>query len=356
MTQPPTSVVKAPVPEGSRGAPQARTRASRGTAVAVFAVVAVLAALVAGIGLGARDISPLEVVRILLHPGEQAFDTHVLWTERIPRTFLGLAVGAALGASGLVMQALTANPLADPGILGVEQGASMFVVFGILFLGVTDAGGYFWLALLGSSVAATLVYLIGTRTDAGSSAVGLVLAGVAMAAVMSSLITLLVVRDKEAFAHLRFWSVGQLTGRAEVLSQVMPFALTGLLLALPLGRTLNILGLGDETARALGVRVERARLTAAAVAVLLCAAATAAVGPVAFVGLVAAHCARLLVGPDHRWSLPISMAVGAVLLTGADTAGRLVLDHGEVQVGLMTAIVGTPFFVWLARRRDLVRM
>ncbi|MFE9044637.1 FecCD family ABC transporter permease [Streptomyces sp. NPDC007818] len=356
MTQPPLSAAKAPIQDVTPGDTPARTRTSRVTVVSVLAVAAVLVTLVASIGLGARDISPLEVVRILLHPGEQAFNTHVLWTERIPRTFLGLAVGAALGAAGLVMQALTANPLADPGILGVEQGASMFVVLGIMLLGVTDTGDYFWLALLGASVTATLVHLIGTRTDAGSSAVGLVLAGVALAAVMSSLITLLVVRDKEAFFHLRFWSVGQLTGRAEVLSHLMPFVLVGLLLALPLGRTLNILGLGDDTARALGVRVERARLTAAAVAVLLCAAATAAVGPVAFVGLVAAHCARLLVGPDHRWSLPISMAAGAVLLTGADTAGRLVLDHGEVQVGLMTAIVGTPFFVWLARRRDLVRM
>ncbi|MFG3039210.1 FecCD family ABC transporter permease [Streptomyces sp. NPDC048330] len=356
MTQPPTSVVKAPAPERPLDAARFRTRTARGAAVTVLAVAAVTVTLVAGIGLGARDISPLEVVRILLHPGEQAFDTHVLWTERIPRTLLGIAVGAALGASGLVMQALTANPLADPGILGVEQGASMFVVFGIMFLGVTDTVGYFWLALLGSSVAAALVYLIGTRTEAGSSAVGLVLAGVALAAVMSSLITLLVVRDKEAYAHLRFWSVGQLTGRAEVLDEVIPFVIAGLLLALPLGRTLDILGLGDDTARALGVRVERARLAAAAVAVLLCAAATAAVGPVAFVGLVAAHCARLLVGPDHRWSLPVSMAAGAVLLTASDTAGRLVLDHGEVQVGLMTAVVGTPFFVWLARRRDLVRL
>ncbi|MET9692470.1 iron chelate uptake ABC transporter family permease subunit [Streptomyces sp. NPDC006514] len=138
--------------------------------------------------------------------------------------------------------------------------------------------------------------------------------------------------------------------------QVLPFALTGLLLALPLGRTLNLLSLGDETARGLGIRVEPARLASAAVAVLLCAAATAAVGPVAFVGLVAAHTARMLVGADHRWSLPLSMVCGAVLLVGADTAGRLVIDHGEIQVSVMTALLGTPFFVWLARRRDLVRM
>ncbi|MFF8831202.1 FecCD family ABC transporter permease [Streptomyces sp. NPDC015131] len=336
--------------------PLARTRSSRGVTVLVLAAAVLVVTVIAGIGLGARDITPAEIVRILLNPSGEAYNAHVLWTERIPRTLLGTAVGASLGASGLIMQALTANPLADPGILGVEQGASMFVVIGIMTLGVTGVGGYFWLALAGSAVAASLVYLIGTRTNAGSSTIGLVLAGVALAAVMSSLVTLLVIRDQAVFAHLRFWSVGQLTGRAEVLGQILPFAAVGLLLALPLGRTLNILSLGDETALGLGVRTQRARLVCAAVAVLLCAAATAAVGPVAFVGLVAAHCSRMLAGPDHRWSLPLSMAAGAILLTGADIAGRLVLDHGEIQVGVMTAVVGTPFFVWLARRGNLVRV
>ncbi|WP_435601531.1 FecCD family ABC transporter permease [Streptomyces sp. C10-9-1] len=334
----------------------ARTPIPRGAVLLALALAATAATLVAGIGLGTRDISATEIVRILLHPGGEAYNSHVLWTERIPRTFLGLLVGAALGASGLVMQALTLNPLSDPGILGVQQGAALFVVLGILHLGVATPQGYFWMALVGSAVSAALVHLIGTRTNAGSSTVGLVLAGVALAAVMSSLVTLMVVRDKEVYAHLRSWSVGQLTGRASLLDEVLPFLVAGLLLALPLGRSLNILALGEETARGLGVHVERARLTAAAVAVLLCAAATAGIGPVAFVGLVGAHCARMLVGPDHRWSLPLSMAVGAVLLTGADTLGRLVLDRGEVQVGVMTALFGTPFFVWLARRRDLVRM
>lgn len=201
--------------------------------------------------------------------------------------------------------------------------------------------------------AQTLVYLIGTRTNAGSSTLGLVLAGVALAAVMSSLITL---RDEAVYAHLRFWSMGQLTGRAAVLDDIVAFAVAGLLLALPFGRTLNVLSMGEEAARGLGVRVERAQLLGAAVAVLLCAAGTAAVGPVAFVGLVAAHCARMLAGADHRWSLPLSMACGAILLIGADIAGRVVLDYGEIQVGVMTAVVGTPFFVWLARRRNLVRV
>ncbi|MFT2019305.1 FecCD family ABC transporter permease [Streptomyces sp. 796.1] len=347
-----TQIAPPPVPPPTT----ARTKSARAVPVVVVAGLTLIVLLIASIGLGARDIAPPEVVKILLHPNGSGYNSDVLWTERIPRTFLGLAVGAALGASGLIMQALTMNPLSDPGVLGVEQGAALFVVLGILYLDVTGVAGYFWTALVGAAVTAALVYLIGTRSNAGSSTIGLVLAGVAVAAAMSSVITLLVVRDEAVYAHLRFWSVGQLTGRAGVLDEVAPFAVVGLLLALPLGRTLNVLGLGEETALGLGVRVARARLVCAAVAVLLCAAATAAVGPVAFVGLVAAHTARLLVGADHRWSLPLSMVCGAVLLIGADTAGRLVLDHGEIQVSVMTAVVGTPFFVWLARRRDLVRV
>ncbi|MFF3427602.1 FecCD family ABC transporter permease [Streptomyces sp. NPDC002602] len=334
----------------------ARTRFSRGTVVTLVAGLLLATVVIASVGYGARDISALETVKILLHPGGGGYNHDVLWTERIPRTLLGLAVGASLGASGLVMQALTMNPLSDPGILGVEQGAAMFVVLGILFLDVNDASGFFWLALVGSAVSAALVYLIGTRTNAGSTTLGLVLAGVAIAAVLASVVTLLVVRDEAVYSSLRFWSVGQLSGRSQVLGENAPFAVIGLLLALPLGRTLNALSLGEETARGLGVRVQRAQLAGAAVAVLLCASATAAVGPVAFVGLIAAHVARMLVGADHRWSLPLSMLCGAVLLVGADTVGRLVLDHGEIQVSVMTAVVGTPFFVWLARRRDLVRM
>ncbi|MFD5932960.1 FecCD family ABC transporter permease [Streptomyces sp. NPDC060333] len=334
----------------------ARTRFSRGTVVTLVAGLLLATVVIASVGYGARDISALETVKILLHPGGGGYNHDVLWTERIPRTLLGLAVGASLGASGLVMQALTMNPLSDPGILGVEQGAAMFVVLGVLFLDVNDASGFFWLALVGSAVSAALVYLIGTRTNAGSTTLGLVLAGVAIAAVLASIVTLLVVRDEAVYSSLRFWSVGQLSGRSQVLGEIAPFAVIGLLLALLLGRTLNALSLGEETARGLGVRVQRAQLAGAAVAVLLCASATAAVGPVAFVGLVAAHVARMLVGADHRWSLPLSMLCGAVLLVGADTVGRLVLDHGEIQVSVMTAVVGTPFFVWLARRRDLVRM
>ncbi|MFT3861503.1 FecCD family ABC transporter permease [Micropruina sp.] len=336
-------------------APLPRTRPARGVPLLIGAVVLVLVAVLLGVALGARDIAPADVLRIVLF-GQQGYDADVLWVERIPRTMLGALVGAALGGSGLVMQALTRNPLADPGILGIEVGAALFVVLAIVLFDIHGLHGYFWFALAGAAVTAALVYLIGTRTASGDPTLGLVLAGAAVAACLASVTTLLVVRDEAVFASLRFWSVGQLTGRADVLGDALPFLLAGLLVAPLLGRSLNILGLGQDTAAGLGLSVGRTQLLVAAVAVLLCAAATAAAGPVAFVGLVAAHIARMLIGADHRWSLPLAMLTGAALLLLADVAGRLGPGAGEIPVGIMTALVGTPFFVWLARRRELVTL
>ncbi|MFT4217992.1 MAG: iron ABC transporter permease [Micropruina sp.] len=332
-----------------------RARLARSGAILLGGLALTFVVLVLSVGLGARDISPAEVVSVLLHPYDDYYNAHVLWTERIPRTLLGALVGAALGASGLIMQALTLNPLSDPGILGVEVGASFAVVVGIVAFGIGDLHGYFWFALLGAGATAALVYLVGTRA-AGGSAIGLVLAGAAVAALLASAISLLVVRSASTAASLRFWSVGQLTGRAEVLPEVTPFLAAGLLLALPLGRTLNILALGEDAAAGLGVRVGRAQLLCAGVAVLLCAAATAGVGPVAFVGLVGGHLARMLVGADHRASLPVATVAGAVLLLSADVAGRLAPGSGELEVGITTAVIGTPFFIWLARRPNLVTL
>lgn len=333
-----------------------RTRPLHGVPILVGVAALVLVVLLLGVGLGAREIAPLDVLRIVF-AGQQGYDADVLWVERIPRTLLGVLVGAALGGSGMVMQGLTRNPLADPGILGVEVGAALFVVLAIVLFDLHGLHTYFWFALAGAALTAALVYLIGTRSGVtGDPTLGLVLAGAAVAACLASVTTLLVVRDEAVFASLRFWSVGQLTGRSSVLAEVLPFLLVGLLAALPLGRSLNILGLGEDAAAGLGLRIGRTQLVVAGVAVLLCAAATAAVGPVAFVGLVSAHIARMLIGADHRWSLPLAMLVGAGLLLLADVAGRLAPGAGEIPVGIMTALIGTPFFVWLARRRDLVAL
>ncbi|MET0863215.1 MAG: iron ABC transporter permease [Nakamurella sp.] len=312
--------------------------------------------IVASIAIGAREIAPGTVVQTLLglSPTDD-FDRLVIVNERLPRTLLGLVVGVCLGASGVIFQAVTRNPLADPGVLGIELGAALAVVIAIVYAGVTGAAGYFWFAFAGAMLTALFVYVISRATSATSDTISLVIVGAATAAMLAAAINLLIVRDEAAYAHFRFWSVGQLVGRADVIGELWPFALLGVVLALTQGAQLNALNLGDDIAAGLGVNVKRSLLAAAAIGVLLCAAATAAVGPVAFVGLVGAHIARMIVGTDHRWVLPYGMLCGAVMLLAADVAGRIVPGYGEVQVGIMTAVVGTPFFIYLARRRRTAR-
>lgn len=322
--------------------------------VALLALLAVT--VLAGLALGARDIAPETVVDALL--GRLAPDDYeglVVLTERLPRVVLGLLVGGCLGAAGAIMQAVTRNPLADPGILGVEAGAAAAVVVGIVMFGVYEPRGYFWFALVGAAIAAVSVAFISRATTTASREISLVIAGAAVAALLMSLVTLLTVRDVAVYSSLRSWSVGSLVGRGSVIGELLPFAVVALILVFTLGRSLDALALGDEVAAGLGVRVGPARLWAAAIGVLLAAAATAAVGPVAFVGLVAAHLARMLVGTEHRWVLPYAILTGALLLTAADVAARLVPGRGELEVGIMTAVVGTPFFVYLARRRVRAR-
>ena len=311
----------------------------------------VLAAL--SVAIGTRDVGLDDIVSALAGRVETIGEAAV--AMRIPRTLLALLAGGALGLAGAIMQGVTRNPLADPGILGVELGAAFAVLIGILFFGVRGASSYFWWALAGAAVTACVVLAISRLAALATSAtISLVIAGAAMSAILGSLITLLIVRDTAVYAHYNYWSVGQLNGRAGVIDEIWPFAVIGLVLALPLGRGLNALALGEEVAESLGVAVGRTQLYAASVAVLLCAVATAAVGPVAFVGLLGAHTARLLVGGEHRWLLPYGILCGAVLLLVADVACRLVPGNGELQVAIATAVIGAPVFVALARGRRVV--
>jgi iron complex transport system permease protein len=333
-----------------------RTRGRRRLLGLLGLLALTVVGLILSLALGARDIAPGTVVDILrgARPAGD-YEALVVLTERMPRTLLALLVGACLGASGVIMQAITRNPLADPGILGVELGAAFAVLIGILFFGVRGASSYFWWALAGAAVTACVVLAISRLAALATSAtISLVIAGAAMSAILGSLITLLIVRDTAVYAHYNYWSVGQLNGRAGVIDEIWPFAVIGLVLALPLGRGLNALALGEEVAESLGVAVGRTQLYAASVAVLLCAVATAAVGPVAFVGLLGAHTARLLVGGDHRWLLPYGILCGTVLLLVADVACRLVPGNGELQVAIATAVIGAPVFVALARGRRVV--
>ena len=274
--------------------------------------------------------------------------------KRVPRTVLAMLVGAGLGLSGAVMQGVTRNPLADPGILGVTTGASLFVVIGIAFFGLSDPTAYIWVAIAGAALAASFVYTVGSLGRGGATPLKLALAGAATSAAFTSLISAILLPRIDVMDEFRFWQIGGVGGAESGRTlQVLPFLAVGALASFAAARGLNSLALGDDVAQGLGERVGRTRLLAAVGAIVLAGAATAVAGPIGFVGLAVPHLCRLLIGIDHRWLLPLSGVVGAVLLTAADVAGRLVARPAEVDVGIVTALLGAPIFIWIVRRQKV---
>ena len=313
-------------------------------ALGLLAVVGVLS-----VTFGAREIGYADLVAAL--GGAQDNIAQAAVAQRIPRTFLAMLVGAALGLAGAVMQGVTRNPLADPGILGVTSGASLAVVCGIAFFGLSTPGGYIWVAIVGAAVAATVVYAIGSMGRGGATPLKLALAGAAMTAAFSSLISAILLPRIQVMDSFRFWQIGGVGGATpgKILT-VLPFLVVGALLSVAVARGLNSLALGDDLAAGLGERVALTRGVAAVGAVTLCGAATAVAGPIGFVGLVVPHACRLVLGTDHRWLLPASAVVGAILLTGADVVGRVIARPSEVDVGIITAVIGAPVFIVIVRR------
>ena len=340
----------------THGADQRRSR----TVLVVGLVVAVVVLFVvslASIFLGTRDISPGQIFDTFFNYNDENTDHLVIWTLRVPRTLAGILVGIALGLSGAVMQGVARNPLADPGILGVNAGAALAVVCAISILGVGSAAGYVWFAFIGAGVAAVAVYVIGSLGREGATPVKLALAGAAMTAALQSITTAILLTDVATFDKFRFWTVGALAGRKlDLVAQVAPFIAVGVIVALSTGRLLNALSLGDEVARGLGQRVALARGLSAAAVMILCGAATAIAGPIGFLGLTIPHIARLITGPDYRWILPYSMVLAPILLLISDIVGRLVARPGELQVGIVMAVLGAPFFIALVRRRKLAEL
>jgi iron complex transport system permease protein len=318
----------------------------RGLAVAGGGLVLVA---LCSLAFGAKAVSLRTVVDALVADDGSA-DHVVVRSLRVPRTLLGIGVGAALGLAGGVMQGITRNPLADPGLLGVEAGAALAVVVGIHSFDIGTLTGYVWLAFAGAAVASVVVHVIGSIGRGGATPVKLALTGAAVTALLASLTSSILLFDVETFDQYRFWLVGSLAGRdAEVALQVAPFLVVGTALALRSARSLNALALGDDVARSLGVHVARARVVAGLAIVLLTGAAVAAAGPIGFVGLTVPHAARAVAGPDHRWLLPWSMVLAPTLLLAADVLGRLVVRPGELQVGVVTALLGAPFFIVIVR-------
>lgn len=325
-----------------------RPVARRLTWLLVLAVGVVVAA-VASIAFGTRDVSLAEILSSFTGGtgvGEAAV------TARLPRTILGLLVGAALGMSGLTLQAVTRNPLADPGILGVSAGAALFVVFGIAFFGLSNALGYMGFAIVGSAVAAVFVYTVGSLGRGGATPLKLALAGAATTAAFGSLSSAILLPRIDLLEVFRFWQIGGIGGATWDRIQIAaPVLLLGTIIVVVCARGMNSLALGDDVATGLGEHVGRTRLIATAGAVVLVGAATAVAGPIAFVGLVIPHVCRLLIGTDHRWLVPFSALGGAVLILVADVIGRVITRPSEVEVGVLTAVIGAPFFIWIVRRQ-----
>lgn len=276
---------------------------------------------------------------------------------RIPRTALAVMAGAALGLAGAIMQGVTRNPLADPGILGVNMGASLAVVIGIAWFGMSTLAAYVWAAILGAAAAAVLVYAIGSMGRGGATPLKLALSGAATSVALSSMVIAVVLPRNDIAGGVRSWQIGGVGGATFAgIAQVAPFLAVGLMLAIPTARRLNMLALGEDLARGLGESPAVARGLAAVSAILLCGATTAICGPIGFVGLVVPHLCRLLFGVDHRWLLPLSALTGACLLLGADTLGRILIRPSELPVGIVTALIGAPFFIWIVRRQRIASL
>ncbi|WP_299534165.1 iron ABC transporter permease [uncultured Streptomyces sp.] len=323
----------------------------------VLALVLLVAATLLSLAVGSGHVPLGDVWQGLFDP-DRTERTHLIVQEvRVPRTVAGLLAGVALGLAGALMQGVARNPLADPGLLGVNAGAGAAVVLAMSVFGLTAPGEYIWFGFGGALLAAVAVYAIGSLGREGATPVKLALSGAAASALLGSLTTALLLTDSETFDRFRYWRVGSLAGRdPDVIWHALPFIVAGAAVALLLGPQMNALALGDDVARGLGQRVGLARAGAAAAVVLLCGAATALAGPIVFVGLVVPHTARMITGPDYRWILPYSAVLAPLLLLASDIVGRVVARPGEVQVGIVTAAVGCVPFVLLVRRGKLAEL
>ncbi|MGH8876555.1 MAG: FecCD family ABC transporter permease [Stackebrandtia sp.] len=327
-------------------------RSSRRRLGAGLAGIALLLACALSLGIGAKVISVPEILTSVLDPENGEYSS-IMWGLRIPRTLMGLTTGAALGACGALIQALTRNPLADPGILGVNAGAAFAVTLAIAFAGLTSPWQYVWFAIAGAFAATLAVYAIGSVGRRGAATpVRLTLAGVAMTAVLAGITSIVALTNSKLFYSSLSWTVGSLGGRSlAIIATLTPVIVVGLVLAALVTRPLNAWALGDDLGRSLGGNPTRVRIITIAAITLLAAGATALAGPIGFVGLIVPHLVRWFTGPDQRWILVLSAVTAPVLLLVADSLGRVLLPHGELRVSIVTAFIGAPIMMGLVLRR-----
>ena len=338
-----------------------REHSSRGAAVnavtrsfgLALALLVLCAALLLSLGVGARALPPTVVWDALFFYDGSDFHA-IVRDARLPRTVIGVLAGVALGGCGALIQAYTRNPLADPGILGVNAGATFAITMGAGFLGLAAPLQYVWLSLAGALSVTLLVYLIGRASREGATPVRMTLTGVALGAILTGLSSIIILKNFQVFQALRLWGIGSLGGRdADVILTVAPFIAVGLIIAVLASSSLNAIALGDDLGASLGVNIPLTRGLAIAGVTLLAGGAVALAGPIAFVGLMVPHAVRWFTGPDQRWILAYSVVAAPVLLLVSDVIGRIVLPDGELPVGIVTAIVGAPVLILLARRKKV---
>ncbi|RVW04234.1 iron ABC transporter permease [Rhodococcus xishaensis] len=333
----------------------AAIRRRRLLGLAALAILLVVI-LFASVSVGARPLSFDEIFHALFYSTGDETDI-IVRTLRIPRTLLGLVVGIALGVAGALIQGHTRNPLADAGLLGLNAGAAFLVVIAIYVFGLATPGQYLWFAFVGSALASITVFGLSSIGNGSASPLSLALAGAAVAFFLQAMTSAVVILDQTSLDGYRFWVVGSVAGRGyDILWQVLPFLILGLLIAIASTPSLNVISLGEDVARSLGTNVTSSRIVGIAAITLLTGAATAACGPIAFIGLVVPHVARAITGPDYRWLVPYAGVLGGLMLVMADVIGRVVVRPGELQVGIVLAVFGAPFFIALVRRRKLASL
>ncbi len=320
-----------------------------------LAVAILLVAVVASLVIGSRDIPVAAVLEALFGRSRAGSDAVVVLDSRLPRTLIAIAVGLSLALAGALVQAVTRNPLADPGLLGVSSGSAFAVAIAVGVFGITTPLGYLWFAFAGALIATVVVYAIGSSGRGGGSPLRLILAGVALGAVLSGIISAMLLANPAGFTAMRAWESGSLEQRSwEGLAPVAPFLLVGAVVAFALAPTLNAVALGDDLAAALGANVVVVRTAAVIAVTLLAGGATALAGPILFLGLMIPHVARFIVGPDQRWIMAYAAVLGPILLLAADIVGRIVLRPGELPAGIITACLGAPVLIALVRRQRMV--
>ncbi|MPW25478.1 iron chelate uptake ABC transporter family permease subunit [Alkalibaculum sp. M08DMB] len=318
--------------------------------ILIGSLISLVLCILASLAFGARYVGFHEVINALIHT-ETTTLSEIVVRERIPRTVFSIIAGASLGVSGVLMQAITRNPIADPSILGINTGASLFVVSGIAFLNINSPSQYIWFALAGATVTFLFVYGIGSMGYGGATPIKLALAGAATSAALSSLVSAIILPRTEVMHVFRFWRVGSISGATwEGIYSVLPFLVVGLIIGILSAPALNALALGDDIATGLGVHTGIIRIVGAFAGVILCGATTAIAGPIGFVGLMVPHTMRLICGPNLKFIIPMSAISGAIILTISDVIGRLIGSPSELEAGIVTAFLGAPILIIIAMR------